>query len=197
MADIWGYARVSTDGQNLDRQIDALMAAGVSKKHLYCEKMTGTKSDRPKLNRLIDDLETGDTVIIADLTRISRSTKDLLEIVDKIKNKGAYIKSLKDTWLDTTSSNPYNDFLLTVMSGLSQLERDLISQRTKEGLASAKARGRNGGRPSKQNEKAEMVMALYSNGMKIADIVRNTELSRSTVYRIIKKHSKNTETMSV
>lgn len=197
MADILGYARVSTDGQNLDRQIDALMAAGVSKKHLYCEKMTGTKADRPELNRLINDLETGDTVIIADLTRISRSTKDLLEIVDKIKNKGAYIKSLKDTWLDTTSSNPYNDFLLTVMSGLSQLERDLISQRTKEGLVSARARGRNGGRPSKQNEKAEMVMALYDNGMKIADIVRNTELSRSTVNRIIKNHSDKAEVITV
>ena len=187
MADILGYARVSTEGQNLDRQIDALMVAGVSRKHLYCEKMTGTKADRPELNRLINDLETGDTVIIADLTRISRSTKDLLEIVDKIKNKGAYIKSLKDTWLNTTTDNPYNDFLLTVMSGLSQLERDLISQRTKEGLVSAKARGRNGGRPSKQNEKAEMVMALYDSGMKRVDIVRNTELSRSTVNRIIKK----------
>lgn len=197
MADILGYARVSTDGQNLDRQIDALTKAGVSRKHIYCEKMTGTKSDRPELNRLIHDLETGDTVIIADLTRISRSTKDLLEIVDKIKNKGAYIKSLKDTWLDTTSSNPYNDFLLTVMSGLSQLERDLISQRTKEGLVSAKARGRNGGRPSKQNEKAEMVMALYDSGMKIADIVRNTELSRSTVNRIIKNHSDKAEMAAV
>ena len=197
MADVLGYARVSTDGQTLDRQIDALMAAGVNKKHLYCEKMTGTKSDRPELNRLIDDLETGDTVIIADLTRISRSTKDLLDIVDKIKNKDAHIKSLKDTWLDTTSSNPYNDFLLTVMSGLSQLERDLISQRTKEGLASAKARGRNGGRPSKQNEKAEMVMALYNSGMKIADIVRNTELSRSTINRIIKNYSNKAEIAEV
>lgn len=197
MADILGYARVSTDGQNLDRQIDALMAAGVSKKHLYCEKMTGTKADRPELNKLINNLESGDTVIIADLTRISRSTKDLLEIVDKIKNKGAYIKSLKDTWLDTTSNNPYNDFLLTVMSGLSQLERDLISQRTKEGLISAKARGRNGGRPSKQNEKAEMVMALYGSGMKIADIVRNTELSRSTVNRIVKNHSDKAEMTAV
>lgn len=197
MNDILGYARVSTDSQNLDRQTDALIAAGVSRKHLYCEKMTGTKADRPELNRLIGDLETGDTVIIADLTRISRSTKDLLEIVNKIKNKNAYIKSLKDTWLDTTSSNPYNDFLLTVMSGLSQLERDLISQRTKEGLVSAKARGRNGGRPSKQNEKAEMVMALYDSGMKIADIVRNTELSRSTVNRIVKNHSSKAEITAV
>ena len=81
MADILGYARVSTEGQNLDRQIDALMAAGVSKKHLYCEKMTGTKSDRPELNRLLAGLETGDTVIIPDLTRISRSTKDLLDLL--------------------------------------------------------------------------------------------------------------------
>lgn len=195
MADILGYARVSTEGQNLDRQIDALMVAGVSRKHLYCEKMTGTKAERPELNRLINDLETGDTVIIADLTRISRSTKDLLEIVDKIKNKGAYIKSLKDTWLNTTTDNPYNDFLLTVMSGLSQLERDLISQRTKEGLVSAKARGRNGGRPSKQNEKAEMVMALYDSGMKIADIVRNTELSRSIVNHIVKNYNSRAETI--
>jgi len=80
------------------------------------------------------------------------------------------------------------------MSGLSQLERDLISQRTKEGLASAKARGRNGGRPNKQNDKAGMVMALYGSGMKIADIVRNTELSRSTVNRIVKNYSNKTET---
>lgn len=103
MADILGYARVSTEGQNLDRQIDALMVAGVSRKHLYCEKMTGTKADRPELNRLINDLETGDTVIIADLTRISRSTKDLLEIVDKIKNKGAYIKCDEPQMLDDDS----------------------------------------------------------------------------------------------
>ena len=185
MADILGYARVSTEGQNLDRQIDALINAGVSKKQLYCEKMTGTKADRPALNEMLEDLEQGDTVIIVDLTRISRSTKDLLDIVQKIKDKGAYIKSIKDSWLDTTSNNPYNDFLLTVMSGLSQLERDLISQRTKEGLASAKARGRHGGRPSKQNEKADVVMTLYNGGMKIADIVRNTDLSRSTVNRII------------
>jgi len=193
MADILGYARISTQEQNLDRQINTLMAAGVSRKHLYCEKMTGTKVDRPELNRMLDDLEMGDTVIIADLTRISRSTKDLLEIVQRIKDRGAYIRSIKDTWLDTTSNNPYNDFLLTVMSGLSQLERDLISQRTKEGLASAKARGRNGGRPSKQNEKADMVMALYDSGMKIADIVRNTELSRSTVNRIVKNHNNKTD----
>lgn len=178
-----GYARVSTDGQNLDRQIDALKAVGVDSRVLYQEKITGTKKDRPELQRMLND---GAVVIITDLTRISRSTKDLLDIVEKIKNKGASIRSLKDTWLDTTSKNPYNDFLLTVMSGLSQLEKDLISQRTKEGLVSAKARGRNGGRPSKQNAKGDVVKALADSGMKIVDIVKETGLSRSTVNRVLR-----------
>ena len=182
-----GYARVSTEGQNLDRQVDQLTRAGVDPRNIYTEKMTGTKRDRPELNRMIDGLLPEDIVIISDLTRISRSTKDLLEIVEKICNKGASIRSIKDTWLDTTSDNPYNTFLLTVMSALSQLERDLISQRTREGLASAKARGRSGGRPSKQNESGEMVKLLYHGGMKVADIVRQTGLSRSTVNRIIRK----------
>lgn len=181
-----GYVRVSTEGQNPDRQIDALLKQGVDKRNIYQEKISGTKRNRPELDRMLSELQAGDTVIIADLTRISRSTRDLLEIVEKIRSKGASIRSIKDTWLDTTSENPYNAFLLTVMSALSQLERDLISQRTKEGLASAKARGRSGGRPSKQNEYSESVKLLYQGGMKIADIVRSTGLSRSTVNRIVR-----------
>ncbi|MDK0751863.1 recombinase family protein [Clostridium perfringens] len=181
-----GYARVSTEGQNLDRQIDMLVNYGVDKRNIYQEKMTGTKSDREQLNKMIEELQENDVVVIADLTRVSRSTKDLLNIIDRIKEKGASIKSIKDTWLDTTSDNPYNSFLLTVMSGLSQLERDLISQRTKEGLASAKARGRNGGRPSKRNNKADTVELLYKEGYKIVDIVKQTGLSRATVYRTLK-----------
>lgn len=181
-----GYVRVSKEEQRLDRQIDALIKYGVDSRNIYAEKMTGTKLNREQLNKMINELKEGDIVVIADLTRVSRSTKDLLEIVERIKGKGASIKSIKDTWLDTTSDNPYNNFLLTVMSGLSQLERDLISQRTKEGLASAKARGREGGRPSKRNEKADVVAMLYKEGYKINDIVTKTGLSRTTVYRVLK-----------
>lgn len=181
-----GYARVSTDQQNLDRQIDMLLENGVDKRNIYEEKVTGTKIDRPELNKMINELQKDDVVVIADLTRVSRSTKDLLGIVDKIKSKGASIKSIKDTWLDTTSDNPYNSFLLTVMSGLSQLERDLISQRTKEGLESARARGRNGGRPKKRNEKAKTIELLYKENYKIVDIVKETGLSRATIYRTLK-----------
>ena len=181
-----GYARVSTEGQSLNRQIDMLVDYGVDKRNIYQEKISGTKMKRDQLDKMIEELQEGDTVIITDLTRISRSTKDLLNIIDRIKEKGASIKSLKDTWLDTSGDNPYNSFLLTVMSGLSQLERDLISQRTKEGLRSAKARVRNGGRPSKRNYKADMVGLLYREGYKIVDIVKQTGLSRATVYRILK-----------
>lgn len=182
-----GYARVSTEEQNLDRQIDALTKYGVDKRNIYQEKITGTKMNRDQLQKMINELQQGDTVIIADLTRISRSTKDLLNIVAKIKGKGASIKSIKDTWLDTSTDNPYNDFLLTVMAGLSQLERDLISQRTKEGLASAKDRGRYGGRPNKRNDKADLVELMYQQGYKIKDIVSKTGLGRTTVYRILKE----------
>ena len=180
-----GYARVSKEDQNLDRQIDALVKAGVDKRNIYQEKITGTKRNRPILQKMLDELQAGDTVIIPDLTRLGRSTKDLLDIIQMIKEKNAYIKSIKDTWLDTTDNNPYNNFLLVVMSGLAQLERDLIVQRTKEGLAAAKARGRKGGRPNKRNDKADVVKMLYEKGYKIKDIVEKTGLSRATIYRVL------------
>lgn len=183
-----GYARVSTLDQKLDRQIDQLEKYGIDRRNIYFEKITGKKKERPKLNRMIAELVPGDIVIVADLTRISRSTRDLLDIVDKIKQKGAAIRSIKDTWLDTSSDNPYNDFLLTVMSGLSQLELDLTSQRTKEGLASAKTRGRIGGRPSKINEKSETVMLFLNSGYSIKRIEEETGISRSTIYRIKREY---------
>ncbi len=178
-----GYARVSTVEQNLDRQIDALINAGVDKRNIYQEKITGTKKERQELNKLIDELEDGDLVIFSDLTRLSRSTKDLFEIVEKIQNKSADIKSLKENWIDTTT--PQGKLMFTIFAGLSQFERDLISQRTKEGLQAAKARGRSGGRPNKRTDKAVVVEAMYKQGIRIAEIVRQTQLSRSTVNRII------------
>jgi DNA invertase Pin-like site-specific DNA recombinase len=183
MGSLVGYARVSKTEQNIDKQIDALKDAGVVRKNIYEEKIAGTKRDRDQLNRMIEDLDPGDTVIIAELTRLSRSTKDLFSIVELIHDKGADIKSLKESWLDTTT--PQGKLMFTIFAGLSQFERDLISQRTKEGLVAAKARGRNGGRPSKRTEKAMTVELLYKKGVKIAEIVMQTDLSRSTVNRII------------
>lgn len=188
-----GYARVSTEDQNLDRQIDQLINAGVKEENIYQEKSTGTTRKREVLEKMLNELEPESTIIVSDLTRISRSTRDLLEIIDTIKAKQANIKSIKDTWLDTTSDNPYNSFLLTVMSGLSQLERDLISQRTREGLKAAKARGKKGGRPRKQNDLSETILTLYNGGQRIVDIMNLTKLSRSTINRIIRSSGNTTD----
>ena len=144
-----GYARVSTEEQNLDRQLDSLKEAGCEK--IFQEKITGTKKERPELDKLMEQLRRGDLIIISDLTRLSRSVKDLFSLVDQIEKKGANIKSLKESWMDT--STPQGKLMFTIFAGISQFERDLISQRTLEGLAAARARGRNGGRP-KKDEKA-------------------------------------------
>jgi DNA invertase Pin-like site-specific DNA recombinase len=179
-----GYARVSTEEQSLNRQLDDLARQGVDERNVYQEKITGTRRDRPELERLIRELKPGDTVVVSELTRLSRSTKDLFALVEQIQDKGADIKSLKESWLDTTT--PQGKLMFTIFAGLSQFERDLISQRTKEGLAAAKARGRSGGRPSKRTQKASLVHLLYQNRLKIIDIVNQTGLSRATVNRIIK-----------
>ncbi|MDR2904046.1 MAG: recombinase family protein [Clostridiales bacterium] len=176
-----GYARVSTQDQNLDRQLDELRQAGCEK--IYEEKVTGTHTDRPELTKLLENARSGDTVIILELTRLSRSTKDLFALIDQLGQRGIDIKSLKEAWIDTTT--PQGKLMFTILAGLAQFERDLLSQRTKEGLAAAKARGRQGGRPRIRNEKANIVTALYKQGVSQREIAKQTELSRSTIKRII------------
>jgi len=138
-----GYARASLERQAIDRQLDELAAAGVRHGDIYQEKITGTKRDRPELNRLLAALGQGDTVITVELSRMGRSTKDLLEIVELIHQKGAHFRSLNETWLDTTT--PQGQLIFTIFAGLCQFERDLTAERTKSGLKAAAARGRKGG----------------------------------------------------
>lgn len=180
-----GYARVSTQAQSLDRQIDALVASGVDRRNIYKEKASGKRRDRPELQRLLDELREGDIVIVAETTRVSRSTKDLLELIEAIRGRGAEIRSLSEPWLDTSDASPMAEFVRTVMAGFSQLERQMTSERVKDGLKAAKARGRSGGRPSKVNAHADAVMMLYKGGMRISDIAEHEGISRTTVYKII------------
>lgn len=182
-----GYARVSTQEQNLNRQIDQLKSVGCEK--IFNEKVTGTKADRVELKKLLEQLRQGDTVIVVDLTRLSRSTKDLFQLIEEIESYGANIKSLKESWLDTTS--PQGKLMFTFMAGISQFERDLISQRTKEGLASARARGRNGGRPKKPSSKIDIALQMYdSMNFSIKQIEEATSVSKPTLYRYIKQRKK-------
>ncbi|WP_277679710.1 recombinase family protein [Gracilibacillus dipsosauri] len=124
---IYGYARVSSYVQNLDRQKSSLKKEGCTK--IFEEKISGTTLDRPKLKRLISIVEKGDVIIVHSLDRICRSTVDLLQLVYELRKKGVALRSVNNSWLDTTDDNPFSEFLLTVMSGLSQYERKMINIR--------------------------------------------------------------------
>src|SRR5690554_6507827 len=117
---IFGYARVSTEDQNLNRQLDQLKESGAEK--IYQEKITGTKKSRPELTKLLEYARPGDTIIVSELTRISRSAKDLISLVEELRERDINIKSLKESWSDTTSAQGKPMF--TIMAGLSQFERD-------------------------------------------------------------------------
>lgn len=183
-----GYARVSTTGQNLDGQCDSLRQAGCER--IYSEKISGAKAQRPELERMLDALREGDTVVITELTRLGRSVKELFAIIERVHEAGASIKSLRETWLDTTT--PQGNLLFTIFAGLSQFERDLIRQRTKVGLEAARARGRNGGRPKASSSKIETALKMYDSKLHtIADITDATGISRATLYRAIEERKGN------
>ena len=163
-----GYARVSTQDQNLDRQLDNLRAAGCER--IFNEKMTGTRSDRPELKTMLLVLRAGDTLVIDSFSRLSRSTKDLLDLVDKLTAMNVHLVSLKEN-LDTTTAT--GKMMLTMLSALSQFERDLIAERTIDGLKAARARGRTGGRPKVGTDRdRKQAIAMHA-----ANVMTNQELA--------------------
>ena len=183
---ILGYTRVSKQEQNLDRQIDQLREIGCEK--IFKDKITGMKRDRPQLNKMLEQLRAGDTVIITELTRFGRSVKDLLTLADQLDQMGVNLKSIKEPWADTTT--PQGKMLFVIFAGISQFERDIICQRTKEGLESARARGRIGGRPKKPKKAIEMALKMYdSKDYSINEIIKATGVSRTTLYRYIKNNN--------
>ena len=184
---IFGYARVSTEQQNLDRQLDALNKYGVD--IIFNEKMTGTKRNRPELTKMLDRLTEGDTVVVESLSRLGRSTKDLIELVDLFEKKKVHFVSLKEQ-IDTSS--PTGKFLFTLMSAISQFERDVIAERTKEGLRSARARGRLGGRPKTDANSINKAIKLYNTRQySIKEIEELTGVKKSTLYRHLNINTTN------
>lgn len=176
---VLGYARVSTIDQNLDRQIDALNKFGVD--ILFNEKMSGTKRERPELNKMIERMSEGDTIVIESLSRLGRSTKDLIDLMELFNAKGVNLVSLKES-IDTSTST--GKLLFTLMSAIAQFERDLISERTMEGLRAARARGRRGGRPEISEEKIKKAIKLYETKQySLKEIQDITGVKKSTLYR--------------
>ena len=179
---VYGYARVSTADQNLDRQRDMLEKYGVDK--IFCEKMSGTKKHRPELDKLLSILQEGDVVVIESLSRLGRSVKNLADLLDTFNERKLRLISLKET-IDTTSST--GKLLFTILSSLAQFERDVLVERTREGLNAARARGRCGGRPKTDATTLNKAIALYNTKQySIKEIGELTGVSKSALYRAIK-----------
>ena len=179
---IFGYARVSTESQCLSRQLDILEKYGVDQ--IYNEKITGTKRDRPELAKMLDRMTEGDTVVIESLSRLGRSTKDLIELVELFSSKKVNLVSLKES-IDTNT--PTGKLLFTLMSAIAQFERDCIADRTMEGLKAARARGRTGGRPKTNCEQVKRAIKLYNTGQhSLKEIEELTGIKKDTLYRNVR-----------
>jgi DNA invertase Pin-like site-specific DNA recombinase len=184
---IYGYARVSTDGQTLDAQRAALSAAGAEK--VFQETASGAKTDRRELAKALKVLNVGDTLLVTRLDRLARSTRDLLNILDVVSKAGAGFRSLADAWADTTT--PHGRLMLTVLGGLAEFERELIKARTGEGRTRAKARGQHMGRPGAltRHQRDEALQALDAGTATQADLARRFNVSQATISRLLKHHS--------
>jgi DNA invertase Pin-like site-specific DNA recombinase len=178
---IKGYARVSTDGQDLATQHELLKAAGAEL--VFSEKQSGIKADRAALARLMASLEPGETVLVTKLDRLGRSTRDLLNTLATIGEAGASFRSLGDPWADTTT--PHGRSMLTVLGGLAEFERHLIFSRTAEGRIRAKARGIKFGRkPKLTNHQRAEARARLAQGETLTAIARSYNVSHMTISRL-------------
>lgn len=177
---IFGYARVSTQDQNLDAQIDALKVAGAER--IFEEKITGKSKNRPQLDKLLEYLRRDDIIVVTKYDRLARSLKDLINIVETIRERGAGFKSLGED-IDTTT--PAGRLVFHVFGSIAEFERELIAERTKEGLKAARKRGRVGGRPraltSEQREEVRYMRDKENRA--IAEIARLFKVSKDTVRR--------------
>lgn len=180
-----GYARVSTEDQDLTNQRTELHAAGCSR--IYAEKITGTRRERPELARLLDHLRPGDVVTVTRLDRLARSTRDLLEIAERIQAAGAGLRSLAEPWADTTS--PAGRMVLTVFAGIGEFERALIIDRTRSGREAAKARGvQFGPRPTLSRAQRTHARALIDKeGKTVKEVAALLGVHRSTIYRALER----------
>jgi DNA invertase Pin-like site-specific DNA recombinase len=184
---VFGYARVSTEGQTLDAQLEALKVAGCEAKNIFREKIAGAHADRPELSQLLDAIGEGDVLMVSRLDRLARSTRDLLDILARLAQRGAAFRSLGDGWADTTA--PHGRLMLTVLGGLAEFERELVRLRTGEGRTRAKARGVPMGRPPKLTpaERREGLQALARGEATQADLARRFNVSKSAISRLADK----------
>ena len=174
-----GYARVSTRDQNLDLQTEALRAAGCAR--VFDDTLSGTKRERPGLERALEHLRAGDTLVVWKLDRLGRSVKDLVEMVGELEKRGVHFQSTTDA-IDT--STPAGRFFFHVMASLAQMERELLVERTRAGLDVARSQGRVGGRKRAMTDsKLEAARKLLESGAAPREVAANLGISLPTLYR--------------
>ncbi len=181
-----GYARVSTDDQELDLQIDSLKNAGCTDEFIFTDKISGAKSSRPGLDSCLKSLKSGDTLVVWRLDRLGRSMSHLVNLIESLLEQNIGFKSIQDGAIDTTTAS--GELMFNIFSALAQFERRLIQERTNAGLASARARGKLGGRPKKSANDPKVRMAQEMNknkSLSINEICNSLEISRATFYRYL------------
>src|SRR5215475_11551179 len=178
---VFGYARVSTDGQTVAAQVAQLRAAGAAK--VYSETASGAKTDRAELAKVMRILQPGDVLMVTRLDRLARSTRDLLNTLHALGERQIGFRSLVDTWADTTT--PHGRLMLTVLGGLAEFERELIRARTGEGRKRAQERGVKFGRPRKLNaHQRQEALQRLANGETQADVARTYNVDATTIGRL-------------
>ncbi|WP_402377927.1 recombinase family protein [Isoptericola rhizosphaerae] len=188
MAMTFGYARISTAGQTLDSQLDALTTADVDRRQIRIETASGARDDRPVLTELVEQVQDGDTIVVTKLDRLGRSVAHLVDLTTRLDARGVALRSLSEQ-IDTSTAA--GRFMVHMLAALAQMERDLIRERTIAGLASARARGRVGGRPTVMTpERREAAAALLADGQSAAAVARALGVSESTVRRhaLVREH---------
>jgi DNA invertase Pin-like site-specific DNA recombinase len=182
---LFGYARVSTEDQNLELQIDALLKAGCER--IFKEKVSGKNTDRPELQKLLGQVRAGDTIMVWKLDRLGRSLKDLINLVTTFEENQISFVSLND---NINTSSPSGRLIFNLFASFAEFERAIIKERTNAGLAAARARGRKGGRPAGLSKtaisKATLAKDLYDKKEKTVDeIAKLLSIGRGTVYNYI------------
>lgn len=177
-----GYIRASTDSQITDRQHDILNKYQLDR--IYEEKISGKNMNRPELQKMLDMVREGDVIYIESLSRLGRNTRDLLEIMEGLAGAGVNVISHKE---NIDMNTPAGRMMLTVMAAMAEFERETIAERTREGLASARARGKVGGRPKINEKKRDTAYIMYESNIAISEICNTLKIGKSTLYNIIKE----------
>jgi DNA invertase Pin-like site-specific DNA recombinase len=186
MGKLVGYARVSTTEQDLALQTDALLSAGCKKEFIFVDKASGAKEQRSGLDKCLQQLKAGDTLLVWRLDRLGRSMPQLVSLIEELRKKGIGFRSLCDGAIDTTTAS--GELVFNIFSALAQFERRLIQERTRAGLSAAKSRGKESGRPKicSKDPQVKMAKRMYlDKSLSITDICKTLQISRATFYRYI------------